>query len=103
LRERFPRQSYTGDAYLSDVGYDLLTRLLSYNPATRISAKDALAHPYFNEEPRPQHPVLMPTYPSMHEGRRRRAHHKDPNRESDSADINDLRHQRDLVDGFFMA
>ncbi|KAJ3146120.1 Cyclin-dependent kinase catalytic subunit [Geranomyces variabilis] len=33
---------------LSPQGVDLLSRLLTYNPAMRISAKQALMHPYFD-------------------------------------------------------
>ena len=32
---------------LCDHGRDLLARMLTYDPAKRISAADALAHPYF--------------------------------------------------------
>ena len=32
---------------LDEVGLDLLTKMVCYDPAQRISAKDALAHPYF--------------------------------------------------------
>lgn len=28
-------------------GYDLLSRMLTYDPAKRISCKEAMAHPYF--------------------------------------------------------
>jgi cyclin-dependent kinase 8/11 len=35
-------------------GFDLLSRLLEYNPAARITASEALQHPFFAEEPRPQ-------------------------------------------------
>ncbi|CAH0474877.1 unnamed protein product [Peronospora belbahrii] len=33
---------------ISDLGIDLLTKLLVYNPDQRISAEDALRHPYFS-------------------------------------------------------
>ena len=35
---------------LDDVGLDLLELMLVYDPAVRISAKQACAHPYFQEE-----------------------------------------------------
>ena len=34
-------------------GFDLLSRLLEYDPTKRLSAKDALQHPYFTENGRP--------------------------------------------------
>jgi len=34
---------------LSEQGLDLLAKMLGPNPAKRISAKDAMAHPYFDE------------------------------------------------------
>jgi len=85
LRDKLPRSSYTGDAYLSDTGYDLLIRMLNYNPDKRITAKEELSHPYFKEIPPAQDPSLMPTFPSLNEGRK-----KKKDRES-----NELRAQRD--------
>lgn len=38
---------------LNDLGLDLLMRMLEYNPARRISAEDALTHPYFQSAPSP--------------------------------------------------
>jgi serine/threonine protein kinase len=69
LREKLPRTSYTGSAYLSDLGFDLLSQMLTYNPKKRITAAEALKHPYFDETPRAQDPSLMPTFPSGNEGK----------------------------------
>lgn len=33
--------------YISDDGIDLLTKLLQFNPSSRITSSDALNHPYF--------------------------------------------------------
>jgi len=37
--------------FLGDSGLDLLQSLLSYDPEKRISAKDAMSHPWFLEDP----------------------------------------------------
>lgn len=55
LKERFPT--------LSDSGIDFMKQLLEYNPRKRISAEQALRHPWFNEKPVPQDCRLMPTFP----------------------------------------
>jgi cell division cycle 2-like len=39
LRQRFP--------YITTAGIDLLSRLLTYDPQERITAEEALSHPYF--------------------------------------------------------
>lgn len=41
--------SFQGTAALTPSGIDLLERLLAYEPETRITAKDALNHPWFRE------------------------------------------------------
>ncbi|KAI9486861.1 MAG: kinase-like domain-containing protein [Benjaminiella poitrasii] len=57
LKEVFPRYS---EHTLSLVG-----GLLTYNPKSRLTVKQALNHPYFQEAPRAQDPSLLPTYPEV--------------------------------------
>jgi cell division cycle 2-like protein len=71
LRDKFPRPSSSSAftdvnaaRHLSDVGFGLLEGLLNMDPAQRLSAKDALAHPWFQEEPLALPNHQMPTYPS---------------------------------------
>jgi serine/threonine protein kinase len=39
---------------------DLLKRLMAFNPDERISATEALAHPYFRSQPAPTLPAQLP-------------------------------------------
>ena len=41
-------KSTFGSRRISDLGVDLLERMLIYDPSKRITAKSALQHPYFN-------------------------------------------------------
>jgi serine/threonine protein kinase len=50
---------------ISGLGIDLLSRLLTYNPEQRISAEDALRHPYFSEDV-PKFSSLTPTIAMDH-------------------------------------
>ncbi|KRZ03107.1 Cyclin-dependent kinase 11B, partial [Trichinella zimbabwensis] len=56
-------------ATLSDKGFDLMNKLLTYDPKARISAFDAMAHEWFKEEPRPIHPSQFPTWPAKSQNR----------------------------------
>ncbi|KAF8756222.1 Serine/Threonine protein kinase, catalytic domain [Rhizoctonia solani] len=64
LRTKFP--------HLTRAGLDLLSSLLAYDPAQRISAEEALNHPYFSESPLPKHPSLFGSFPSVAAGEKRR-------------------------------
>lgn len=61
LRDKFPKVAIEeNDMYLSDLGLDLLQKMLTYDPDKRISAKDALNHPWFKEFPYACAPNRMP-------------------------------------------
>jgi len=47
----------------SDATRGLMRRCLEWDPEERCSAKGALQHAYFKEEPRAQDPALLPTFP----------------------------------------
>lgn len=64
FRQKFP--------YVTTAGIDLLMSLLAYDPACRITAEEALQHPYFGESPLPKHPDLFGSFPSAAAGERRR-------------------------------
>lgn len=49
---------------LSRQGFDLLSRLLCYDPDKRITADQALLHPWFKELPMPARPYLGPPPPA---------------------------------------
>lgn len=63
LHKKFPRTSFTGAPALSDLGLDLLSKLLTYDPAKRITAEEALNHRWFQEVPLPKSKDFMPTFP----------------------------------------
>ncbi|WVZ75022.1 hypothetical protein U9M48_023126 [Paspalum notatum var. saurae] len=71
LRDKFPAVSFTGGLTLSEAGFDLLNRLLTYDPDKRISADDALKHEWFREVPLPKTKDFMPTFPALNEQDRR--------------------------------
>ncbi|KAL5760110.1 hypothetical protein ACOSQ2_018948 [Xanthoceras sorbifolium] len=71
LRKKFPATSFTGSPVLSDAGFDLLNKLLTYDPEKRITAEDALNHEWFREVPLPKSKDFMPTFPAQHAQDRR--------------------------------
>ncbi|KAG6651283.1 cyclin-dependent kinase G-2-like isoform X1 [Carya illinoinensis] len=80
LRKKFPATSFTGSPVLSDSGFDLLNKLLTYDPQRRITAEAALNHEWFHEVPLPKSKEFMPTFPAQHaQDRRTRRMVKSPN------------------------
>ncbi|XP_064423814.1 cyclin-dependent kinase 11B isoform X2 [Latimeria chalumnae] len=63
LRKRF-------GALLSDQGFDLMNKFLTYCPAKRTNAEEALKHEYFHETPLPIEPSMFPTWPAKSEQQR---------------------------------
>ncbi|KNC80005.1 hypothetical protein SARC_07620 [Sphaeroforma arctica JP610] len=48
---------------LSGTAVKLLKGLMTYDPHGRLSARDALSHPYFREAPTPTSSEMLPTFP----------------------------------------
>ncbi|KAF8973717.1 kinase-like domain-containing protein [Flammula alnicola] len=73
-----PHQFRQKFQYLTSAGLDLLMSLLTYDPERRISAEEALEHPYFTESPLPKHPDLFGSFPSAAAGEKRRKPFESP-------------------------
>ncbi|KAH9300690.1 hypothetical protein KI387_012273, partial [Taxus chinensis] len=71
LRDKFPPTSFTGKPTLSESGFDLLNRLLTYDPNKRLTAEEALKHEWFREVPLPKSKEFMPTFPARNDHDRR--------------------------------
>ncbi|KAL8037902.1 hypothetical protein ABFX02_11G067900 [Erythranthe guttata] len=71
LRKKFPATSFHGSPVLSEAGFDLLNKLLTYDPEKRITAEAALRHEWFREVPLPKSKEFMPTFPAQHAQDRR--------------------------------
>ena len=53
--------------YLSDAGLNLLQGLLEYDSTKRLTAEQALQHPWFAEEPLPCPEDKMPVFAPLNE------------------------------------
>ncbi|KAI7827720.1 kinase-like domain-containing protein [Kickxella alabastrina] len=53
-----------GCAGVTGSALDLMRRMLTLDPRQRITAEEAINHPYFAEVPPPKHPSMFPTWPS---------------------------------------
>uniref|UniRef100_A0A1J3E3L2 cyclin-dependent kinase n=1 Tax=Noccaea caerulescens TaxID=107243 RepID=A0A1J3E3L2_NOCCA len=63
LRKKFPAASFTGAPVLSELGFDLLNRLLTFDPEQRLTVDEALSHGWFSEIPLQKSKEFMPTFP----------------------------------------
>ncbi|KAI7748838.1 hypothetical protein M8C21_024925 [Ambrosia artemisiifolia] len=59
LRKKFPVATFTGAPALTELGFDLLNKFLTYDPEKRIAAKEALNHRWFCEAPLPAEHVRI--------------------------------------------
>lgn len=59
--------------HLTDTGIDLMNKFLTFNPAKRISAEEALDHAFFREQPVAIDPSMFPTWPAKSELGHRKA------------------------------
>lgn len=66
----FPYNTLRGrfGAYLSDKGFELINKFLTYDPERRITAESALKHEYFQESPLPIESSMLQTWPAKSEG-----------------------------------
>ena len=70
LRDHFPSMSIGGKPWLSGEGYNLLKGMLTHNPEERMTAEQALVHPWFNEDPLPTPKSEMPVFRVLSERER---------------------------------
>lgn len=50
---------------LTNVGYEFLNSMLTYDPERRITASQAIRHPFFCEIPFPADKSMMPTFSEL--------------------------------------
>lgn len=63
----------SGALVLDDSGLELLLQLLRWDPAKRITAKQALNHHWFKQNPLPKNRAFLPTFPTLNKEVRAKA------------------------------
>ncbi|XP_003737981.1 cyclin-dependent kinase 11B [Galendromus occidentalis] len=86
---------------LTDTGFKLLNKLLTYCPQKRITAEEALHHEWFEESPEPIDPEMFPTWPAKSEGGSRKAHSPKPPAGGQQYSMQNLTMQNELFPSRF--
>ncbi|GIY22369.1 hypothetical protein CDAR_593921 [Caerostris darwini] len=85
---------------LTDLGFDLLNRFLTYCPSKRITAEEAKSHAFFSEKPMPVSPNMFPTWPAKSEqGHRNAKSPKPPSGGKQYAGLMGEANDEDLISG----
>ncbi|XP_025201060.1 cyclin-dependent kinase 11B isoform X1 [Melanaphis sacchari] len=82
---------FTKEGILTDIGYDLLRKMLTYNPSARVTAEEALQQKYFSELPLAIDPAMFPTWPAKSEGGARKVAAASPKPPSGGRDYKQLK------------
>ncbi|KAK2706551.1 hypothetical protein QYM36_016546, partial [Artemia franciscana] len=87
---------------IGESGLDLLIKLLTYDPAKRITAEAAMKHRFFQESPLPISKEMFPTWPAKSEmgGPKRAASPKPP---SGGLEYKNLDNDDDVIGRFFVS
>ena len=67
IKGKYPPRAQKKLEFLSPTAFDLVTKLLSLDPESRLTAADALDHDWFWTEPMPTPRDEMPKYRASHE------------------------------------
>jgi cell division cycle 2-like len=66
LARRLRPDAFSNRTPLTAMGFEILAQMLVLDPGQRITAEEALQHPYFSELPAAKEPELIQTLPGRH-------------------------------------